>query len=141
MMKKMGLATLPFQLSSAEVDGSDQPLLDVMPRIHDYFQQIMFHGIDGYHNHCLICSCCSPPLLCVSGRKLIKMFWRHERDCIKSKDAPIKVKSLDSTCDLVSVISVTLHRQMHRKTAGLINYFPPSQSVFICISLKKKAFI
>lgn len=45
VMKKMGLATLPFQLSSAEVDASDQPLMDVIPRIHDYFQKIMAHDL------------------------------------------------------------------------------------------------
>lgn len=47
MMKKTGLVTLPFQLSSAEVDASDELLLDVMPCIHDYIQQIMVHKIDS----------------------------------------------------------------------------------------------
>lgn len=44
----MGLATLPFQLSSAEVDASDQPLLDVISCVHDYFQQTIVHNIDKH---------------------------------------------------------------------------------------------
>lgn len=67
-MKKIGLATLLFQLSSAEVDANDQPLLDGITCSCDYFQQIMVHSIDNIHNHCVIRMCRSL-LLCVSGGK------------------------------------------------------------------------
>ncbi len=54
----------------ADVDASHQPLLDGITRIHDSYQQIMVCTIDDIHSHCLCCSA----LLCVSGRKLIKIY-------------------------------------------------------------------
>lgn len=81
MMKKTGLVTLPFQLSSAEVDASDELLLDVMPCIRDYFQQIMVHKIDSqplFTNDCLtLCFRQTTP----------------QHTGIESKDTPVKVNS------------------------------------------------
>lgn len=42
MMKKIGLALLS---SLDKVDVSDQLVVNVIPCIHYYFQQIMVHGI------------------------------------------------------------------------------------------------
>lgn len=82
----MGLAVLLFQPSSAEVD---QPLLDVMPCSHDYFQQIMVHNIYSIHNHCV--KCLSPPTT-------IKMHRNHNLHCIKYRDSPLEVQSR-TQCD------------------------------------------
>lgn len=66
----MRFAALLFQLSSAEVDAGDQPLLYVTPCIHHYFQQITVHSVENIHSHCLIYLCCSL-LHGASGRKVV----------------------------------------------------------------------
>lgn len=85
----MGLVTLPFRLSSAEVDASDQPLLNVIRRIRDYSQQIMVHNIDDIHHH---------RLLTTLSRILCPRRKTHQNGMDNMSEIAPKMKTLQIRC-------------------------------------------
>lgn len=91
----MRLATLPFQLSSA--DASDQSLLDVMPCIHAYSQQITAQQYRKHSQPLLNMLVLLSPILCGRQKNSShKLHWYW--DCIKRNHTSVKVKFLDSNC-------------------------------------------